>query len=360
MNALIQKNVQTLLDRLCAEGRERGIQVAAYRDGELLANAWAGIADVNTCAPVEAGTLFPVFSVTKGFVATLIHQLVERNLLGYPTRIAEIWPEFGANGKGAITVSQVLRHSAGLTRLPAEMNPTDAGDWDVMCRMIEGLAPEWEPGSRCAYHGLTYGWILGEVARRVDGRGFSQLLREEIAEPLGLRTLFVGLPTEVVMPVAWLEEPEFVMPPNDGLPQVVPRSLLPLSAWMNLPEGRRACVPAGSGIMNAQAVARHYAALLPGGVDGVELLPPDRVAIATETRPFPLNEEGKPTAWGYGYSVGMSEAAPADSPALFGHGGHGGSMGLVDRDHRLAVGLTRNRLQKETPLPELLALLRSR
>jgi len=200
---------------------------------------------------------------------------------------------------------------------------------------------------------------LGEVARRVDGRGFAQLLREEIAEPLGLSTLFVGLPEEVTLPVAWLEEPEFVMPPDDGSSQVVPLSLLPLSAWMNLPAGRRACVPAGSGIMNAPAVARHYAALLPGGVDGVALLPPERVERATETRPFPLNVEGTPTTWGLGYAVGMPEAAPADSPALFGHAGHGGSVGLVDRDHRLAVGLTRNRLQKETPLAEILELLRS-
>jgi len=88
-------------------------------------------------------------------LATLVHQLVERGLLGDQTRIAEVWPEFGVNGKGAITVSQVMRHSAGLTLLPARTNPADVADSAAMCKTIAGLAPEWEPGTPSAYHGLT-------------------------------------------------------------------------------------------------------------------------------------------------------------------------------------------------------------
>ncbi len=356
----VQKNIQARLERLCAEGRERGIQVAAYHEGQLIVNAWAGVADHRTGDLVERDTLFPVFSVTKGLLSTVVHQLVERGLLSYDTRIAEVWPEFGANGKKSMTVEQVLRHTAGVTKLPAGTQYRESYDWEGMCRTIANLPAQWEPGTRCEYHGLTIGWILGEVARRVVGRPFNQLLQEEICAPLGITKMFVGLPTDCDASVAWLEHPAGEQPPDDGTPQVVPFSMQPLHQWMNRQASRHACVPAGNGLMTAEALARHYAALLPGGIDGVELLPSERVTVATELLPTPLpGLESSPTqGWGMGYLIGEPGNILGDTSASFGVGGHGGAIGFADRERKLAVGLTRNLFQTDDPALEIVNELR--
>lgn len=356
----VQTHIQSLLEHACAAGRERGIQVAAYHHGRLIVNAWAGMADVNTGEPVTADTLFPVFSVTKGVTATLIHQLVERGHLDYTTPVAEIWPEFAANGKALITVEHVLRHQAGLPKLPAGLDFATCSDWNRICAIIAGLPVQWAPGTRHEYHGLTYGWILGEVAQRITGRPFTQLVQAEIGAPLGLTTLHVGLPADCTATVAWLESPEVPPPVDDGTPQVIPVGLQPLHVWMNRREARVACAPAANGIMNAHAIARHYAALLPGGVDGVELLPALRIATATTLLP-PAAQSSEADLMPHGamgYSVGGPGATIGASPAVFGHGGYGGATGFADRAHHLAVGLTHNLLRLDDAAPEILDELR--
>ena len=356
----IQQNIQELLKRLCAAGRERGIQVAAYHRGELIVNAFAGVADERTGTLVSSDTLFPVFSVTKGLVATVIHQLVESGLLTYETRIAEVWPEFGADGKQAMTIEQMLRHTAGITTLPADTSYEETCNWDAICTTIAGLPAQWEPGTRCEYHGLTYGWILGEVAQRVSGRSFSQLIQENICAPLGIQTMFVGLPEDSVSQVAWLEHPEAEVPENDGTPRVVPPSMQPLFAWMNRIESRHTCMPAGNGLMSAEALARHYAALLPGGIDGVELLLPERVNRATtQISPTLPGLDSSPTfGWGMGYLVGEPGNILGDTKAAFGVGGHGGAIGFADRSREIAVGLTRNLFKADDPALEIVNELR--
>lgn len=355
----VQSHIQHLLERACAAGRERGIQMAAYHHGHLIVNAWAGIADARTGLPVESDTLFPVFSVTKGITATVLHQLVERGKLDYATPVAAVWPEFGARGKERITVEDVLRHQAGLPKLPAAVDFDTAKDWDRICGIIAGLELQWEPGTRHEYHGLTYGWILGEVARRVAGKSFDQLVHDEICAPLELRTLFVGLPAGSDAKVAWLENPAAAEPVDDGTPQVVPVALQPLHAWMNRPEAHRTCAPAASGLMTAEAIARHYAALLPGGLNGIELLPSNRVAIATTRRPLArehADADLMPNG-AMGYSVGGPGGSMGESPTRFGHGGHGGATGFADRANGLAVGLAHNLLHPDDAVPEILAEL---
>ena len=354
----VQQNIQVLLDRLCSEGRERGIQVAAYFRGDLIVNAWAGVADVDTGAKVDSDTLFPVFSVTKGIVATIVHQLVARDLFSYDTRISEVWPDFGVAGKERMTVEQVLRHTAGITKMPAGTTVAEVADWNGICRKIAESPAEWEPGSRCEYHGLTYGWILGEVARRADGRFFSQLLQDEICAPLGIDTMFVGLPAAYDGRVAWLENPHAETPPDDGTPQVVPFSMQPLFTWMNRLEGRQACVPAGNGLMNARALARHYAALLPGGVDGIELLSPERVQLSARFGTPPVGDEMRPNGWGLGYLIGEPNDIMGESNTAFGVGGHGGAIGFADISLNLAVGLARNLFLPEDPALEIIKELR--
>ena len=327
--------VQQLFDELIATGRERGLQVAVYHHGQFVVDAWAGVADPATGARVDGATLFPTFSTTKGIAATIIHRLAERELLDYDQPVSTYWPEFAAAGKAAITLRQVLNHTAGLPYLPGDLDPARLGDWDGMCALLAAMPPAWPPGSKSEYHAITFGWLVGEVASRVTGRSFGELLTAEIRQPLGLTDLYVGLPDQVTTPIAVLEEPglptEF---PASSAPAAVPYRIQPLGAWMNRPAARRACLPASSGIMTARAVARHYAALLPGGVDGVELLPPARVRLATAAQ---FTSAGEPTGRYLGYG-------PVDREGTFGHGGYGGSFGLAEPARGLAIGFARNRV----------------
>lgn len=339
-----QQKIQSLLNKLVQDGRERGVQVAAYLDGELVVDAWAGIADVESGRPVDGETLFPIFSTGKGIVATIIHILVERGKLAYETRIADVWPEFGAHGKENITVNQALWHTSALPYMPDGLAPSDLCDWEAMCAAIAGLKPAWEPGTRSEYHAVTYGWIVGEVARRVDGRPLQQLIREEICEPLGMSNLFIGIPDEAEPRVAILEEifdsPEAQIPPPPSAgPQAISPWMWPLHAWMNQPEARRACIPGSNAIATARSVARHYAALLPCGVDGVELLPPERVRLATQFQGTKFPER----VGGYHFFGEYSDTRLS----TFGHGGYGGSTGFADRQYRLAVALTKNLYSKQ-------------
>jgi len=347
LTGTVQKQTQTLLDRLVSEGKERGLQVAAYLRGKLVVNAWAGVADINSGRLVDEETLFPVFSTTKGITATLIHILAERGQLSYDEPIAKVWPEFGGRGKERITLRQALNHSSGIPQMPRGIGFSELCDWEVMCRKIAELEPLWPPGTRMEYHAMTYGWIMGEVARRVDGRPFQQLLTEEVCRPIGIGTMHVGIPDEVEPNVAVLEEYGIEAPLDDGKPQSVPASLGPLYALMNRPDVRRACIPASTGIMNAHSIARHYAALLSGGVDGVELLPADRVKQATEMQKPDNTKSGDyPRDWGLGYHIGGEGSRYGDTSA-FGHDGYGGSIGFADPQLGLAVGLTKNLFHNE-------------
>ena len=339
-----QTQVQQLLDQLTSRGIERGLQVAAYVNGKLVVSAWSGVADAATGTPVDEGTLFPVFSTTKGMMATIIHQLAERGLLTYEQPVSAFWPEFGANGKQGITLRQVLNHSSGIPQMPRELGVTEVCDWDLVCAKIAALPPAWPPGTRIEYHPMTYGWILGEVARRITGRTVNQLVQDDICWPLGIDSMFVGIPDEVESRVAILEEPDAVQPVDDGqLIITVPVSLGPLYSWMNRPDARRACIPASNGIMNAVAIARHYAALLPGGVDGVELLPPERVRIATEPqKPDHPDSDDFPKNRVLGYEIGGE-----GDGWNFGHGGYGGSKGFAEPKLNLAIGFTKNLFHKE-------------
>lgn len=345
----LQMEIQSFLEELVSEGRERGIQVAAYHEGRLVVDAWAGCADGSTGCPVHGETLFPVFSVTKGIAATVLHLLVERGKLGYDDRIADFWPEFGNRGKEAITVRQGLDHSAGIPLMPVGIGDLELGDWDAICRAIAALEPIWPPGSRVEYHAMTYGWIVGELARRVDGRPFSQLVREEIALPLGIGdALYMGVPEGVEPEIAVIEEPEAAIPVPTGKPEAVPSWLGPLHAMMNRPDVQRACIPASNGIMNARAIARHYAALLPGGVDGVELLPESRIREATR-----LWRPDEARSMGY-----VCLSPPMGDASSFGHGGYGGSRGFAELNHRFALGITKNLFSKGNAVPEIVERLR--
>jgi CubicO group peptidase (beta-lactamase class C family) len=357
-----QARVQAVLDELIERGVERGLQVAAYYDGELIADAWAGVADAETGRHVDGDTLFTVWSVTKGITATAIHILAERGTLDYDTPIAIYWPEFAANGKAQITLRQALSHTAGMPMLPEGVELTN---WDAMCAAIAELAPMWEPGTAMGYHAVSYGWIVGETARRADGRPFADIVRDEICEPLGIKTLFLGIPDEVEPHVARIEAAVVSDPGQPVDPRVRqiigPLASTPPHEWANRPEVRRASIPAAGGIMNARAIARHYAALISDGVDGVRLLTPERLRLATA-----LQYEGEDVLTGgrhhkaLGYHLGETLSPMSERSSAFGHGGAGGSLGFADPEHRFAFGLSKTRMTDSARAEDAAAFLAAR
>lgn len=340
----VQDEVQGLFDRLVAENKELGLQATVYFRGEPVVDAVAGVTGPGGGTKVGRDTLFPVFSCGKGVAATLIHRLVDRGVMNYEQPVASVWPEFAANGKAGVTLKHVLNHTAGLHLISPGLGYDRMCDWDAVCAEVAAMAPAWTPGSRREYHAITQGWILGGMASRATGKTFDQLLEEEIRAPLGLKNMFIGIPDAVEPRVAVLEEigseQEF---PAVDYPQSIPNWVQPLYRFMNRPDVRRACIPASNGIMTAGDLARHYAALCPGGVDGVELLSPSRMQKALEqvdaTVPTTMGPRG------LGYGLGEEGSAMGRHKTCFGHGGHGGSLGFADLDHGLAVGFVRNRLR---------------
>ena len=191
----IQQQVQHAIDQLVETGAERGLQVAVYQNGQLVVDAVAGIADPADGRRVTTDTPFFSYSIGKGVAATVVHVLAERGVLDYDTRIVELWPEFGAHGKGKATVRHALSQSVGVPGLPRGLTMDDMCDWEKMCAIIADAEPWWEAGTKIGYHAVTWGYIVGEIVRRASGKPIAQVLREEVAGPLGVADeLFFAVP----------------------------------------------------------------------------------------------------------------------------------------------------------------------
>ncbi|MEA2526418.1 MAG: hypothetical protein QOF73_3645 [Thermomicrobiales bacterium] len=345
-----QTTIQAILDELVASGEEHGLQVTVYHHGELVVDAWAGVADPASGTPVTPDTLFTVYSVSKGIAATALHILAERGTIAYDDPIAKYWPEFAQNGKEGVLVRHALTHLAGLPQLPPGASHDDVIDWSGMCERIAAQAPLWEPGSTLCYHALTYGWIVGGVLERADGRPFTRIVEDELIRPLNLDGLYFGVPTADLSRVATMEEAQEL---RDAVPGAIPNIAPPGSladAQMNRPEVRQACLPAYGLCANARSLARVYASLIGDGVNSVRLLPPARVCEASTLQVDGIDASaGTPLRFGLGYGLGGPDSSTGPRLSAFGHGGYGGAHAFADPDYGLAVGLTKNRLVVNGP-----------
>ena len=198
--------VRATLETLVRDTPEIGLQVAAYLNGKLVVDAWAGMADEATKKQVDGDTMFMLSSTTKGVTATCMHACVEKHKLDYDMPIVKVWPEFGANGKGAATLRHALSHRTGVPQTPVGYTPDWLPDWDRMCRGIADLKPLYPIGERTAYHSLNYGYINGEILRRVDGRTIGQFLQDEVCKPLGINGVYLGVPDSELRRVAVLTD----------------------------------------------------------------------------------------------------------------------------------------------------------
>jgi CubicO group peptidase (beta-lactamase class C family) len=346
----IQQRVQEAIDHLVASGAERGLQVAVYRHGQLVVDAVAGVADPTTGRPVTSDTPFYAYSTGKGATATVAHRLVERGHFGYDTRISDLWPEFGTHGKEKATVRHVLTHTVGVPGLPADTTPEDVCNWDKMCAVIAAAEPWWEPGTKTAYHAYTFGYIVGEIVRRATGKPIAQVLREEVAEPLGVADeLFFGVPPSALGRLARQEDDEGSASALAALPddvpffKLAPRAVTPTAEFGNRTDVLMADIPAG-GKMSARAIARLYAALL-DDVDGVRLISRERLREVSAVAFEGVDEIfGSPATWALGYSIGRPGADRHEAATAFGWGGVGGSHAYADTASGIAFALTKNRL----------------
>jgi CubicO group peptidase (beta-lactamase class C family) len=232
--------------------------------------------------------------------------LVERGLLDYEMRVADVWPEFAVAGKGGVTLRHVLLHTAGVPGLPAETTPADLSDWDLMCGELAAQLPWWEPGTRFGYHVWTFGFLLGETVRRATGQTISALLRELITEPLGVEDeVHFGVPPRLLGRVARQVPPPGpagVMRARPGSPadRADPPGVQPSVSYVNDPGFLASDIPS-CGTMSARGVARVYAALLGHGSGG-QLVAPARLRQLAAVA-FTGQDEvmGIPTAWAFGY-----------------------------------------------------------
>jgi CubicO group peptidase (beta-lactamase class C family) len=353
--------VQDLLNEFVASGEEVGLQVAVYVDGKLVVDTWAGVADEASGKPVDGNTLFTSWSTTKGFVATCVHILADRGVVEYDAPVATYWPEFAANGKESVTVRQLLTHKAGLPQMPEGVTVEMMTDWDAMCSALASHAPIWEPGTKTGYHAWTFGWLLGELVHRADGRPFAQFVQEELCQPLGIIDFYAGLPDGLENRMATLRQEEAHAEAARQSSELKLRAMplhVTTAEVVNRPDVRRAVIPGGGGIMNARAIARHYAMLANHGeLDGIRILSAQRVDMmrTLQTDEHDVVADAR-IRKGMGYFLGGEQAegasiAQGKTGGEFGHGGNGGSLGFADPARKLAFGLTKN-LMKASPDPK--------
>lgn len=325
---------------------EVGARFALAIEGHIVVDIWAGHRDRARTVAFDETTLTPVFSVTKAMTALMMARLVDQGRLDYGQTVASVWQEFAQAGKGAITVGQALSHQHGLSGLVEAMDPTEWLDWDGICARLAAMTPLWEPGTASGYSPVTYGYIAGEIFRRVDGRHIADALHEDIAIPFGL-DLSIGVADGHDDRVADMFKPR-EMPRFGPLNDAVKAAFLTKwasPAGRNPEEWRRAQIPSTNGHATAPALARLGAVLANGGVlDGQAVLSPETAAKATAERicgrdlvlPYDIS-------WAAGFMRNVPNMYYGPGKLTVGHSGWGGACLFADPDTGVSGGFVTNR-----------------
>lgn len=336
---------------------ELGASVCVRVEGETVVDLWGGHLTVGG-AEWAQDTVGVVFSCTKAATAACLHLLIARGAVELDAPVARYWPGFGCEGKGEITARMVLAHTAGLPALRAPVRAEGWRDPAYMVGLLERERPFWEPGTRLGYHALTFGYLVGEIVRRVSGQSLGRFFGTEIAEPLGL-DFSIGLPAEDeprVTPLvphrssrAERSRPFLVEAMKPGTPAHL--FVFNSGDWaargVHTAEGRAVEIPAANGVTNARGLAGMYAGLTDGHLGfSSEAVRGFATEAAFADRDAVLQ---LPTRFGPGFMLSMGrklsgEEGLAIGPEAFGHAGMGGSMGFADPSRKLAFGYTLNRL----------------
>lgn len=355
------EGVREAFARNFAESGELGASVAMALGGELVVDLWAGHVDRDRTQPWERDTLVLVYSSTKGMVSLAAHMLADRGLIDFEAPVAEVWPEFAQGGKESLPLRYLLTHQAGLPVVDEELPVGAELEWDIMAGALARHAPVWEPGEKTGYHAATFGWLVGEVIRRVDGRSVGTFIREEIAEPLGVEFL-LGFGPEKDDRVSDLH---LAQVPAEELPSLAAAALLePTSlaarAFNIAPRGpnkgrnsrayRGSEQPGSNGHTNARALATIYGALGSGGTwQGHRLLSEEAIQLAgtpqLEGRDIILQTPVRRTL---GFMMPVPGLPDPRGENAFGHAGMGGSLGFCDPDRGLGFGYAMNQMWTNT------------
>lgn len=357
---------ETLTNQI-PRNRPGGAALTVYHKGQCVVDIWGGTRNRDG-DPWQSDTLAMSFSTTKGVAATLLHILVDEGLINYDDLVTKHWPEFGQKAKQEITIRQLLCHEAGLYHIREMIEDAEQMmDWEYMVGALEAARPVHTPGATNGYHALTFGWLIGEVIRRVTGKSFAQVLQEKITFPLMLDGLFVGLPEQQMARRAELVNSvgkgrtgmnvdrnvqRIVLKlVNQGLKTVnidldqtvsalVPKGAIYLD--FNQKDFAASCIPAVNGMFTSRSLAKLYAALANGGeIDGARIISRRAVQNMMEIQNRTLGQViPVPMHWRLGFHRVF--AFGANTSTCFGHFGFGGSGAWADPVRNLAVGLTLN------------------
>lgn len=387
---------------------ELGAAFCVYRHGRPIIDLWGGVADPRIGRPWNEDTITIIYSATKAITAICSLMLIDEGTIELDAPVAKYWPEFAANGKSEITIRQVLSHRAGIPCFDRVVTVDDMARWDPIVEQIAALAPIWEPGTCHGYHTITFGWILGEVIRRVTGMTPGKFLRNRIAPQLGL-DMWIGLPEEEESRYAPVVAPVEAEPyPDEGYMEFIrqARALVPVSgralllaektmnklmesslrrpveralAWtlqrrkltltqksfvavlvsnndMNSRKVHALEMPAGNGICTARSLARLYASLV-GEVEGIRLISDDLLKeVITPASSGADRIVLFDSVFGLGFMLPGGLIFDGWKRRTFGHPGMGGSLGFADVDEGLSVGYILNGLVPR-PRGERLAAL---
>jgi CubicO group peptidase (beta-lactamase class C family) len=337
-------------------GSEVGAAFSAYHRGQKVVDLWGGVADQASGSPWQEDTMILVFSTTKGATALCANRLAERGELDVEAAVSTYWLEFAAGGKEDLPVSHLLSHQAGLAWLDGSLTLDEALAWDPAVEMPAAEAPKWEPGTATGYHAVTYGWLVGEVVKRIGGKSLGTFFRDEVAGPLGA-DWYIGLPEELdhrVAPLIVMEAPtdeamkalmdQFTGPDTKlGKALSAPGGAFSDISVFNSRAVRAAEIPAANGVADARSIARVYASMV-GEVEGIRTLGADQLKQATTQRSSGPNIVLLDMDVQFGLGFMVPSTLIVNQPGSFGHYGAGGSAGWADPDAELGFGYVMNRM----------------
>jgi CubicO group peptidase (beta-lactamase class C family) len=336
---------------------EVGAAIAVWVDGELAVDLWGGNADAVGKRRWRHDTLASIFSGSKALTSTCVHLLADRGELDLNDPVADYWPEFAQAGKQDITLATVMGHRSGVIGPRTRLTPEETLDWDVVCDRIAKAEPWWQPGTAQGYHMVSFGFILGEIVRRVTGRTLGEYLRKEIAEPLGI-DVHIGLPAAEHHRCAdMVNKPHIRDVLATGSAPGDPTTLEehPLAAFSiamgfipddelgssDITAWRTAEFPATNAHVSARGLATFYNALAQGKLLTHEHMEKCRISQGGFDTDFVLGPRVADHGWGLGYMLNQ-RGMNGPNTKIFGHGGSGGSFGFVDLEHRVGYAYVMN------------------
>jgi len=368
---------RNIFEKSISSGFELGGSIAVEVQGKKVIDLWGGHLDHSQSKAWEENTLVNVFSTTKGIAAICLLQLIEKGLLDIEKPVCEYWPEFSTNGKENIPVKYLFCHKAGLCGVREPLESGAFCNWDLITSELAKQEPLWEPGTAHGYHAITYGHLVGELLRRIDGRTIGQYFKEELAEPLDL-DFWIGLPDSEFDrvsdiypskpgPLQYLfpfltRLPRFMLPGRAKFLLDFGDTSKPIGAAFNNPpissdrgfeantkQWRNAEIPAANGHGTARSIAKLYGILANGGSrDGIHVLSPETIEKGRQTQSDgkDLVLGGMRTRFGLGFMLGTENVSMGPNLNAFGHGGAGGSLGFSDPDNNISLGFVMNQMHQ--------------